>query len=477
MKINEIHVSQKLKRATLIASGTLLLGGATYYGCEEYAASKPPFSQEKYHKKYKIVDKESYAALYEAALPIAQISMMCIENLKGFYCDNNSGIINTFGLGSYYFPVNGEATCEKWVLTSQYYKQHPNDIMTGDRAFALSDAWCRTRNRYADLHKDDKDTVYKLMYEKLKGCELTPYEYAAILSCTYQNENKGFKFCDFVRKNYQDPIKCAAELINYSKDAGLLRRHTGEALVYLNVDDYISCIPSLLYEKRLNARFDGTSVNQLAIFYCKKANEDLQKGSVDGLRAAKNNICNYVNKNAVTVAEFITHEVSDKTLRKKILGSSSWGINITFTRASNDLSYKQALEEYNKGNYEKALQGFKTLVANGANGAGLHNDIAITHYNLGHYQECIDECKIALATGERSEYQYANYNAGKAYEALKNYSKASQNYHRAAVMAEEFNRDTKVYEDAAKRMDTQLKNQQQLKDASKLKGKGRSSGR
>ena len=460
----------KLVRTTLAVGGTLLLGGATYYGCGEYAASQAPFSQNKYQQKYKITDEKAFAQLYEAALPMAQLALLPIENLKGFYCDNNSGVINTCGIGSYLFPENGDPTSQKWIKTAEFYKQNNETEVTADLSFCLIDGWCRFRNR----QKDGFDTMYQAMYRKLEGCELSANEFAAILSCSYQNESTGLNFCDFVRENYSNPIECARKLMCYPSEYDLRSRRTHEALVYLNLDDYVSCLPSLLYKENANPKkSDATSVNQIKSALCDKAKNDLAKGKTDGLREAKDNICGYVNKNAKTLTQFVSEKVGNKELCHKLLGGFSYGIAITFNQAFKDWQYKKALENYNDGNYQEAMQGFKNLVMNGAQGADLHNDIARTHYQLGNYQECIDECRWVLNSGEKEACCAANYTAGQVYEELKNYSKASQNYHRAAVLAEEFGEDTNVYEDAAQRMDTEIKNHQQIKKAVNTKKKSK----
>lgn len=90
--------------------------------------------------------------------------------------------------------------------------------------------------------------------------------------------------------------------------------------------------------------------------------------------------------------------------------------------------YQTALKHYNQKEYQQALTAFTKLEAEGFNGADIHNDKAITYYNIGEYEKCIQECREVLKSGETEAYPAANFNAGKAYEKLNNKEKALQNY-------------------------------------------------
>ena len=85
---------------------------------------------------------------------------------------------------------------------------------------------------------------------------------------------------------------------------------------------------------------------------------------------------------------------------------------------------------------------------NGFDGADIHNDMAITYYNLGEYENCIKECQEVLKTGEKELYPAANYNAGKAYEKLGNPAKALKNYQ----LAQQRDPDEKAYQSAVLRL-------------------------
>lgn len=65
--------------------------------------------ENKLSKSYKITDMESFKQLYEAALPLAQISLFPTEILVlNPYSDDGKPESNTIGLGSYWYPKNGD---------------------------------------------------------------------------------------------------------------------------------------------------------------------------------------------------------------------------------------------------------------------------------------------------------------------------------------------------------------------------------
>lgn len=74
------------------------------------------------------------------------------------------------------------------------------------------------------------------------------------------------------------------------------------------------------------------------------------------------------------------------------------------------------------------MSGFQKIIDGGHDGPDLHNDLAITYYHLGQYQNCIDESVKVLKSGETELFSAANFNAAKAYEALGNIDRAIINY-------------------------------------------------
>ena len=364
------------------------------------------------NKRYKITDKQSFDELYDAAFSLIIKSMLPTEMLitQG-YSDNNKGVLNTIGIGSYWHPKNGNYTSSEWIKTSEFLRNRPNYTITPTQAKDLTDGWFRYR---------ENGRIYDKMFKLLQGCELKVCEFAAIASCCYNSEAKGFDLCSYVHNNYKEPLKCANYLINLKCDdssfeAGIDKRHLHECLLYLNVEDYQQKIGMFLLKKNNSGRFCGSSVTQLSTEQCERVRQDLKKGNLTEAKNTAHLIFNYVCKNGVTIDE--------------VTGSC---FNIDYEMAeirhNSDEMYKAALSSYNKGDYQKAYDGFQAMIDAGYNGADILNDLAITQYHMGKYKECIATCQKILETGETGQYSPANYNAGMAYEKMGNYLKAYENY-------------------------------------------------
>lgn len=403
-------------------------------------------------KHYKITDNESFKQLYKDAFPLLIQSMLPTEILVCKPYSDNGKTINTLGLGSFWYPKNGDPKSSEWIKTSQYVKNQTKKgkkiSITGTQAVALADGWF--------CHREG-GRIYKTMMQKLKGAELTINEFAAIASCIYNDETKGKDFCDFVRENYKDPLKCAAQLASLKPknprfDDGIKKRHTHEALLYLNVNNYKDKIPYFQVKTSINSRnqeYYVTSVTQLNPNDCDKLVADLAAGSTNEARILADKISNYYCKdgkslmeinNEHLLAEYIPFE--DKTLNLQEYDKHKQAGEM----------YKKALASYQEGNYEEALSGFQKMIAQGFNGADIHNDMAVTYYRMGRYKDCIAECKEVLKTGEKEEYAKANYNAGLAYEEMRQYPNAHKNF----KIASNLEPNNKTYQKAVARSGNQM---------------------
>ena len=403
-------------------------------------------------KHYKITDNESFKQLYKDAFPLLIQSMLPTEILVCKPYSDNGKTINTLGLGSFWYPKNGDPKSSEWIKTSQYVKNQTKKgkkiSITGTQAVALADGWF--------CHREG-GRIYKTMMQKLKGAELTINEFAAIASCIYNDETKGKDFCDFVRENYKDPLKCAAQLASLKPknprfDDGIKKRHTHEALLYLNVNNYKDKIPYFQVKTSINSRnqeYYVTSVTQLNPNDCDKLVADLAAGSTNEARILADKISNYYCKggkslmeinNEHLLAEYMPFE--DKTLNLQEYDKHKQAGEM----------YKKALASYQEGNYEEALSGFQKMIAQGFNGADIHNDMAVTYYRMGRYKDCIAECKEVLKTGEKEEYAKANYNAGLAYEEMRQYPNAHKNF----KIASNLEPNNKTYQKAVARSGNQM---------------------
>ncbi len=406
--------------------------------------------ENKLSKSYKITDMESFKQLYEAALPLAQVSLFPTEILVlNPYSDDGKPESNTIGLGSYWYPKNGDPYSSDWILTKEYTKKNSNIKLTGDDALKLADGWCRYR---------ENGRVYKSMYKNLKGCELKPYEFAALFSRTYNSESYGFEVCKYVRDNYKNPIKCAHKIMcfkpNQKFEDGIIKRDAGEALLYLNYNNYADKICYLQVKEGINSKghtFHVSSITQLNPEECKKMRDCLSKGDLSMADSICRKITQYMPKGGRSIQEIINNEVKNEHMRQCLLEYGSNTFDLIEFKTKND--YEIAMERYNNKDYKGSIEILKDMINQGFDGADIHNDIAIAQYHLGNYDECIAECRKVLATGESELYAAANYNAGKAYEQKGDKERALINY----KIAQKIRPDIKAYKNAVLKM-TQEKN-------------------
>ena len=91
--------------------------------------------------------------------------------------------------------------------------------------------------------------------------------------------------------------------------------------------------------------------------------------------------------------------------------------------------YAEAMNAYNNGDYQGALDILKVLSSENPDNALLHNDLAVTYNHLGRYDDAIRHAKEILERiGDKSQYASAQYNAGYAYEQLGDLENALKNY-------------------------------------------------
>ena len=395
------------------------------------------------HARFAINSAEDFDRLFDAAKADIYLSMFPTEILVNEAYSDNGKDVNTIGLGSYYYPANGDPQSSEWILTKKYVKKHGKIKCDGKKAIALAEGWFKHRgNGY----------VYKDMCRRLQGCELTTNELAAIATIMYNNEAHGRQICDFIRQNYQDPVKCALEIMklrpkNEKFTDGIIKRHAHEALQYLNVDGYADRVKYFYVKEGVNSKgqtYYTTSVSQLKSEKCLPMLEGLERGDLTEARKLAHQICNYTCKGGERV-----YAIADKNGVGFLHdGSEPLDLGIIQQMTACEDIYKLGLKHYQNGEYQQALNSFQTMLDNGYDGADIHNDMAITYYNMGKYEECIKECQLVVNTGETLLYAPANFNAGKAYEQLGDRDKALKNYELA------LKRDSKnpAYKNAVQRL-------------------------
>ena len=177
---------------------------------------------------------------------------------------------------------------------------------------------------------------------------------------------------------------------------------------------------------------------------------ELQSGDVQSIIEEQSKITSYICKDAKTVREIIQGHVINPSYKASLMNFDMFSEGTVSLQdivdAKNgtaaDMLYKESVAAYNEGvnfeqqgkkeksekSFQKALDGFQKVIDGGHDGPDLHNDMAITYYHLGEYQKCIDECVKVLRSGADELFSAANFNAGKAYEALGNFDRAMLNY-------------------------------------------------
>ncbi len=468
---------RKLRNGLLIAGGALVIGGTIYkskctsdfsLGSHQENHISNDSLYKALTKTYKITDEASFRQLFDDALPLIHAALIPIEiyKEKGYYDggDGKKKKSNTIGTGLWWFPIDGNPNNPRWVHTSYYLDRHPDTKVSFKESLTYGKAWFTVRDREQDEHKAGKkgkkvtNTVYNNMYKALKGSEINLHQFTAAASCAVNSESSGFDFCKYYAKNYKYPVSCAFYLAGLkpkdsSYDRGILKRHVAEACLFL-YPEYAASLYSFKLKQTQNGNVI-TSYNQTTPEQCEKVLEDLKCGSTKLLAQHRDRIIKYVCKGGYTVADMANMLKSEKD-RAEFLRYYIGETTSVFENTLADKEYEKALKEYHNGNYEAAMRGFQKIRSQGYDGADLRNDIAITYYNLGRYQECIEECKAVLNTGETHLHPAANFNAGKAYEALGNYERALKNYSRSLQVAEKLGvRDTlkiNTYKNAIKRM-------------------------
>ena len=404
--------------------------------------------KESLETKYAISDKESFEKLYQEALPLIQLSMFPTECLVlNPYADNQKKTSNTIGLGSFYYPKNGDYKSITWEKASKHFANKDEHAISAEHALDLVDGWYRCM---------DYGATYNQMFELLKGAKLNPCEFAAVATVMYNSQKAGRDLCCFVQKNYNKPLKCAQKIISYSAGenfGGIPKRHIHESFLYYSGYEYLKDTYNLFVKTGVNSKgnfYAKTSVTQLSEDDVKAAKEAIMSGDIKRISAEQKKITSYICKGGQTVHEIILENVHGANYKNALMrfgvfneeGVPLQDILDAKTGNSAKALYEQSIEMYNKGcKFEKdnktakaekcfkqAQKGFEKIIEGGHDGPDLRNDMAVTYYHLGEHQKCIDECVKVLAWGDADQYSAANFNAAMAYEALGNFDKAIKIY-------------------------------------------------
>ncbi len=274
--------------------------------------------QEQVEKKYLISNRKTFDELYEAALPLIQISLFSVECCAiDPYSDRDNASLNTAGIGLFYYPSSGKAEDTKWIKTSEYIQKHGAFKESVQSSFEKVDGW------YTHL---DNGAVKDDMYSRLKGSELNIHEFAAIASVRFGGKKNGRDLCDFVRRHYKDPDACAKKIISYpvpSEFPGLDKRHLHEAYLYLNsgggyVDQMYRFGTKLVTLSRGGQAYSA-AVMQMTSSDVQEGKTALISANSQRILKAQDQALMHMCRGNTTIADVVSKEISDKKYRDNIL--------------------------------------------------------------------------------------------------------------------------------------------------------------
>lgn len=371
-------------------------------------------------KTYKITDRETFNQLWNDAKPLCVPVLILSENWRlDFHHDRGAKATpNSVCAGLYYYPKNGNFNSKTWITTRQYcinyQNSHKGKLPKNCTPQNIRDGvygWGESMENGRHLNK---------LYNVLVGCELTINEFAAIYSHYFHtgNLNTATKIASIKQnKKIKDKSLAGAKaLLDTDQPTlpGQKSRFMHEALVFMNTDDYCHDLFSLCVDCHL-----GTSINA-----CPSEYNNIKGGKLthDRAQIIKDKICNYTVKGGKQI-KYLCNQINDDNIMVFCITTQ----HSKQIDERNDI-YRNAMIAYNNQDYKTAKKLFIQVMEKHGEGPDLWNDMAITYYNLGDYENCIEMCRRVLHSDKNTEYAKACFNAGKAYEALGNYTKAMQNY-------------------------------------------------
>lgn len=393
---------------------------ATTKSAKSTTAQKPSFT-----KIYKINNRQDFDKLWNDAKPFCVPVLVLSENWRlDFHHDRGrKATPNSVCAGLYYYPANGDFSSSRWIETSKYFINYQNTHKGKS-----------PKNR---TPKDIRDGVYgwgasmesgrhlTALYATLKGTSLTINEFAAIYSHYFHTGDlDAAKKIASIKKSSKikdKSLACAQALLDVDSPSlpGQKSRFMHEALVFMNEDNYCYDLFSLCVDCHL-----GTSINACPSQYRNVCNGNLTHKKA---KIIKEKICNNTIRKGKQI-KYLCGQINDNTIMAFCVAT-----NNSKNLDERDALYQKAMNAYNKQDYKTAKKYFLQVMAKHGEGPDLWNDVAITYYNLGEYNNCIAICrdKILKDNDATTEYAKACFNAGKAYESQGNYQKALDNYQAA----------------------------------------------
>ena len=326
------QIAPRVKKALLTTAITsaVVLGGKYNENISQFAEGVK--TERQLNKKYKITDKKSFDELYNASFEHIVKSLTLSEVFVADAYSDNGLTVNTVGLGSYYYPCNGNPKSSDWQTVNSYVKKHGNIHIDGQNAVELVDGWFKYR---------EGGRIYKAMQKALMGAELNVCQFSAIATCYYNSEVSGKKVAKFVSENYNNPYACALMFMSVSPNNefhnGINKRHLHEALKYLNYKDYNNEMDKLLVEKRTaknGSTFYVTSITQLTPNDCQKFKQALKENNKEVISQICDKIFDYKGKgNAKTIKSIYNTNNMDNAVSEVTMQNVSKSRTISWDNA------------------------------------------------------------------------------------------------------------------------------------------------
>lgn len=395
-------------------------------------------NQDKLSTPIKINSQQDIEKLFEYALPFV-FSELLLEEVPVPYAYSDGGRVkkkSTVGMGSTFSPLktsdykNPDA---KWYYIAINPKSFWSHKYSYEEMLQLVIGWgqyrCISQRADKTFPKTKSKTVLERMYAKLQGASLTPNEFSALYCAVYNCEDNIDKLLPQIRKNINNKITCANLIrrwwANAPHNSGTDDRCLFEALVFLNRDNFCNAMINMqarAFKTKSGKWTGGSCVNSTAATaYCGTVLTTKNCTSISN--TCKKAYLGVLYSNGVSPA--VAMSGLDKYFKIKITSTIDAGT------AQLRSDYNKAIKLYKQEKYQQALNIFLDIQKRGGDGPDLLNDIAISYFKLGEYDKCIQICKKILHSGVHAEYAKACYNAGRAYEAQGNYTRALQNYENA----------------------------------------------
>lgn len=322
--------------------------------------------------KFVIREDGKYEELFDRSMDNVFRCLLCTEAFRPNPHDDGNGYVCSIGLGSFYYPINGDPTCPVWVKASEYFKKDPSVEVSLEEAKQLVVGWGKYFNN---------GSVYNRLYDNLQGVRLTEKQFAAIYCVTYNNVENGVNLCQFIKEHQNDPVAVANFIVNLpckkKFENGILRRHTLEALMYLYPD------LDLHYRKMDNRVV--TPMDCLSLKVCKKIKAELARGDT---------------KTAERVSDWLSHWLcrSEDKINIEDAHKSTYFL-FNMIKMTGEVLYANAQALCEKGQYNEAAKCYDLLFKKGYHGMDLYVDAAICYGMCGNakrYGDCLVLYKKAV---------------------------------------------------------------------------------